>query len=660
MLNQIKNKLKSITGLLIITVILTSLIPAILNYAFDFYLIYKESVDIAREEIEMHNKNSLILINEFYEKSKFVLKTIEKTQNWNNLQEIENDLFQIQKIYWDNLFHHLMVLDSNGKVILSPNYKGISHKNEQIDIKNLLFDEENIAISNFNYFKESDHYHPLMILKLEEKDYYLVAELQLEVIKKVLENNVIKSYIIDKNYDAFGVINNQFQILKEFQEHQIFSHIKNLKSEEVSCGFYKNHDKINVFSCAVSSMPYNYILISEVPTQKIFSLMKIQIIRTTIVFFLLGTIIIYILYKISQRFIRPIKQISSGIEEMEQEKGLYLTLEAKTGIKETDMLVSKFNQLLDKIGQLIQDIRSTSENIDKLFIMVKNTSQTLEKSSVDLSSILEENSASLQEINTNMEDIDQLGKKNYDSAKEIQELIQTNLQNLNILGKNLENLAEISQNTANFTRESKNQSEQLKNMIYAIQETSERITEILNIIKEISDRTNLLSLNASIEAARAGESGKGFAVVAQSISNLAETTEKSVQDIEELIEQTTNQMNQAIQYIDKSSEMMNKSYDMVSSLDKEVQNSKNIIKSQLERSNKIFENANKMTSIATDTFNSIKFIKNIIKEIHQAIDEASRLSIQFTEISKKLNDAVSNLDNDAKKLKKQIKRFSKN
>jgi methyl-accepting chemotaxis protein len=67
-----------------------------------------------------------------------------------------------------------------------------------------------------------------------------------------------------------------------------------------------------------------------------------------------------------------------------------------------------------------------------------------------------------------------------------------------------------------------------------------------------------------------------------------------------------------------------------------------------------------MTSIATDTFNSIKFIKNIIKEIHQAIDEASRLSIQFTEISKKLNDAVSNLDNDAKKLKKQIKRFSKN
>ncbi|GIX40878.1 MAG: hypothetical protein KatS3mg129_0611 [Leptospiraceae bacterium] len=328
-------------------------------------------------------------------------------------------------------------------------------------------------------------------------------------------------------------------------------------------------------------------------------------------------------------------------------------------MKKQICLVEKFNQLLEKIGQLIQDIRSTSENIDNLFITVKNTSQILEKGAIDLSSIMEENSASLQEINTNMEDIEKIGEKNYESAKEIQELIQTNLANLNKLGNNLEHLAVISKNTANFTKESKNQSEQLKNMMYAIQETSERITEILNIIREISDRTNLLSLNASIEAARAGESGKGFAVVAQSISNLAETTEKSVQDIEELIEQTTNQMNQAIQYIDKSSEMMNKSYDMVSSLDKEVQNSKDIVKNQLERSNKIWENANKMTTIATDTFNSIKFIKNIIKEIHLSIDEASKLSLQFTEISKKLNDAVINLDNDAKKLKKQIKRFSK-
>ena len=54
MFTKIKNKLKTITGLLIFTVFLTSIIPAILNYSFDFYLVYKESVEKAEEQIEVH------------------------------------------------------------------------------------------------------------------------------------------------------------------------------------------------------------------------------------------------------------------------------------------------------------------------------------------------------------------------------------------------------------------------------------------------------------------------------------------------------------------------------------------------------------------------------------------------------------------------------
>ncbi len=662
MFTKIKNKLKTITGLLIFTVFLTSIIPAILNYSFDFYLVYKESVEKAAEQIKVHLTYTESLITNHFEQSKSVLVTLTTTLNWDKLEDVENKLSKIQEIYWDKLFHHIMVLDSNGRVIISPTYQDITHKNQSINLDEIEFNNNVGFTKNVNFIKESNHFHPLVVIKIPKQDLYLAAEIYIQSFVKIFNNHhpIIKNYVVDQKLNGFEVENNTITLINQLNQHQILSNLQNIKPEEFNCGFFKNHLNIDVYACAIKTTQFNYVVISEMPNQKIFELVKIQLIRTTIVFILLGVIIIYILYKISKRFIRPIHQISSGIDDMEQERGLNLSLEASTGIMETDLLVSKFNSLLNKISNLIQDIRTTSENIQNLFITVKNTSQTLEKASVDLSSILEENSASLQEINTNMEDIEKLGKKNYDSAKEIQELIQINLTNLNNLGKNLENLAEISQNTANFTKESKNQSEQLKNMIYSIQETSERITEILSIIREISDRTNLLSLNASIEAARAGESGKGFAVVAQSISNLAETTEKSVQDIEELIEQTTTQMNQAIQFIDKSSDAMNKSFDMVLSLDQEIQNSRNIVKSQLERSNKIFDHANKMTSIATDNFNSIKFIKNIISEIHKSIDQASQLSLQFAEVSKKLNDAVLNLDNDAKRLKVQIRRFSKN
>ena len=74
-----------------------------------------------------------------------------------------------------------------------------------------------------------------------------------------------------------------------------------------------------------------------------------------------------------------------------------------------------------------------------------------------------------------------------------------------------------------------------------ITESSQQVTDIISIIDDISDKINLLSLNAAIEAARAGEAGRGFAVVADEISKLADQTAASINDIDSLIRKNNNE-----------------------------------------------------------------------------------------------------------------------
>lgn len=240
-----------------------------------------------------------------------------------------------------------------------------------------------------------------------------------------------------------------------------------------------------------------------------------QNLKVMIIFlvFVLGAIIFVVVTRLNHVLSKPLDQLSGAIKKI-SEGNLKFRIDYKSD-DEIGMMCDNIRTMGEKLSEIVDVIKAGAETLAANSSQVNSTSQQVMEGSMTQSNNIEDLSATMQEMTSNIE-------QNTFNAKKTNEVSQDACDKFNEVVVNINNLLNNNQS----------------------------ISDAISIINEIAFQTNILALNAAVEAARAGEYGKGFAVVAKEVRSLAEKSKAAADEIIEMSQkglQLSENANQVMQ-----------------------------------------------------------------------------------------------------------------
>lgn len=334
-------------------------------------------------------------------------------------------------------------------------------------------------------------------------------------------------------------------------------------------------------------------------------------------------------YFIQGSIVTPINRVSYALRDIAEGEGDLTRRLAVTSDDEVGQLAKWFNMFIERVHEIISDFSSTASELNASASRLSATAKETEKGVVSQRAEIQQVVAAVKEMAAVVEDVAHNVTQTAENAEVADSEAKEGNRVVTATMAQIENLAQDI-NAASV-------------VIDRLQQETDNIGSVLDVIRGIAEQTNLLALNAAIEAARAGEQGRGFAVVADEVRTLASRTQSSTQEIQEMIERLQGGAREAVQMMEKgttqagesvsqaeaASRSLNAITDGVSSIKDKTNQMASASEEQSAATREMERNMNSIADVARQTSEGSVDIASSTADLAQMATQMEKIVRQF-------------------------------